>query len=443
MAKAKISKTSSCSKIVQNFLRQIHNLLYRILPMSKINQQMTAKVWTLGNTTVRNPERILGALTIYSKFYKNQKSFSSNTDQQEEFFDKLLNHSENGNEIIKGSKEIPFYSFIEEDGSTQMPSSDYKQKNGRLWLSSMHSFGLINAYYTKSDICNPGLLYIKFPELEGDVWLRQLLKFQYPNPISGISGGATLRPGVILLKLMLELDGLSDFELGLCHLTRNEDIIELKKLINTYRSKRAPGKIRNLQDAILKERLFDHYSTELDQKKSDLKNILKNVSSKKLNISQIEDELNIIVKLGKGSNTSRAIQCKDDIKQLLQKNDFDYKNHEKVLTDYYFLVKGTTISGDYPDLTKRHISMCRLLQFVRPKNGEKKLRVAPEYISIVKDAVDNLRPILPMKNSNDVDNYYDYLWDLEQPKLIFDNLTKVKNEIGKLKKELSNLKSSL
>ena len=153
--------------------------------------QKTASVWTLGNTTVRNPDRILGALIIFSKYYSCGKTFSSNHTQQGYFFEKLLTHNENGIELTSSSHDLPFYSY-ENDGETEMKSDEYKQKNGRLWLSVLESFGFIIAYGdSTTSVSDVGNSFIEFPKLATDIWLRQLLKFQYPNLRSEINGGGS------------------------------------------------------------------------------------------------------------------------------------------------------------------------------------------------------------------------------------------------------------
>ena len=63
-----------------------------------------AKVWTLGNTTVRNPERLLGALRVFQKYFDGEKSFSSNIDLQGNFFEKILSHTESGEPMFLESQ---------------------------------------------------------------------------------------------------------------------------------------------------------------------------------------------------------------------------------------------------------------------------------------------------------------------------------------------------
>jgi hypothetical protein len=73
--------------------------------------------------------------------------------------------------------------------------------------------------------------------------LRQLSKFQYPNPFSDISEGANIRPVIFIFKLMLKFDGLNKFELGLCHMARNENTSYHESLIIEYRGGRRNGNI--------------------------------------------------------------------------------------------------------------------------------------------------------------------------------------------------------
>ena len=118
-------------------------------------------LWRLGNTTIRNPERIHGALKIFQMYYHNKKSFSGNQEQQGEFMEKLLTHTMIGEKITKRN-QIPIAEY-------ENQSEEDKQQYGRMWLSLMEYYGLINAYVDdsqKTEITETGELFLDYTELQ-------------------------------------------------------------------------------------------------------------------------------------------------------------------------------------------------------------------------------------------------------------------------------------
>ena len=406
-----------------------------------MGRNKTAKVWTLGNTTVRNPERLLGALRVFKKYFDGKGSFSSNTDLQGEFFEKILSHTESGELYIPGkSKYPPIYTYIDQV-AVSMGEGDYKQKNGRLWVSPLDYFGFVSVYYDeKSHICDPGRLYILYPEMEGDIWLRQLLKFQYPNPNSEISGGTSLRPGVLLFKLILKFEGLSQFELGLTHLIRDENTSYLEGLIRDYRARRENGNINHLKAEILNKAILNHFSKQIEEKLRMIKELLPSLSYGFIqNSNQCESKLNEIVGLGKGSNTLRASRCKEEFRELIDSGIFEFEQYKNTFMDYYLLVKGDTFIKDYPDLTKRYLFMCRILQIYRPNSGEKRLRIDPRYIKIIEDSIKDIGNVLPVNDKTEEMTYLKYLWNMNLPRLPIDEPEYLISEISRIEQELDEL----
>ena len=213
--------------------------------------------------------------------------------------------------------------------------------------------------------------------MEGDIWLRQILKFQYPNPNSEISRGATLRPGVILFKLILKFEGLSQFELGLTHLTRDENTSYLEELIRDYRARRQEGNITQLKAEILNKAILNHFSNQIEERLGMINDLISSVSCEVIqNSTQYESKLNDIVGLGKGSNTLRASRCKEEFRELIDSGILELEQYKGIFMDYFLLVKGDTFIKDYPDLTRRYLFMCRILQIYRP-TSEKKIKDRP------------------------------------------------------------------
>jgi len=403
----------------------------------------TAKVWTIGNTTVRNPERLPVALLIFNKYFSHCHTFSGNTEQQRAFFEKLLTYTETG-EPYDPQNPIapPFYSFISESGEVSMLSKEYKEKNGRLWLSPLDDLGFISAYRgSEARICPPGQIVSMHPELLGEIWFRQVLKFQYPNPKSEISGGGSIRSAVLLFSLMLQLDGLSSVEMGLCHLVRGEKTDGLIALIKEYRKRRNAGEnIQKLKREITRRSLFNHFSSDIDERIKLLSELLGKIRSGFVsNDKTIISFLNPIVALGKGHNTKRANMCKKILLRTMISSNPSLDKIKKIFLDYYFLVKSSTISKDYPDLTKRYLSMTGMLEIYRSENGESRLRVSSTYSKIVRNTLASLPPICPMETEEDEERYLQYLWNPNMPILKIDDPDILKKEIVNIKNRLCEM----
>ena len=68
-------------------------------------------LWCLGNTTIRNPERLSGALEVFKLKFHGKKSFTRGSDKQQPKFEKELGyHTPNGKLITKGN-QIPIVNY--------------------------------------------------------------------------------------------------------------------------------------------------------------------------------------------------------------------------------------------------------------------------------------------------------------------------------------------
>jgi len=254
-----------------------------------------------------------------------------------------------------------------------------------------------------------------------------------------------IRPAYVILKLMLELDGLTKFELGLVNLTKSEDLTEIKKTILEYRKKRPQAeknnKINELKGEFALKQITDYFSDEFNERKSKLEDIVNNVKNLHLkNFSEIDKQLDPIVGLGKGPNTLRAKQVKNEIMNLLQKNDFELEKFIHILQNYFLLIKSGTIWKDYVDLNTRYLKMCGMLGWLnKEQKGESRFIVLDEYQKLVKSAVNSLGPKPTVENEKDKGNFKKYLQDVNTPILEIDNPENLKKEILRLQKRLSVL----
>lgn len=177
-----------------------------------------AKVWNIGNTTVRNPKRIEIALKVFF-----EEGFSGNS---------------------KGSEtEARLHGKLKERGVLEFDgnASDW---NGRKWRAAFYQLGFVSYEKYKisditksvqdlfkkigpSEIIHPyqitpsGKKLIEasnIPEIE-DIYLRQYCCYELPNSLEKSFNGGRMKPFILFLEVLTLLqdagmDGLNKFETG-------------------------------------------------------------------------------------------------------------------------------------------------------------------------------------------------------------------------------------
>ena len=137
-------------------------------------------LWRLANTTIRNPERLPGALKVFIKKYDGGKSFEKNQTLQAKLEKEFSKYTGNGDKITK-ENEVPIVNYSKKAVGGQMVG-----KNGRMWLSIMDDYGFTNSYNKKSNyenkkksgkayVTDVGNLFVKYPLLRNEIWLKQIL----------------------------------------------------------------------------------------------------------------------------------------------------------------------------------------------------------------------------------------------------------------------------
>lgn len=140
------------------------------------------KTWNLGNTTVRNPERIKAGLALLKESFEGR---AFDLAAQEEFFEVLLSAG-----IIKGGAD-----------------SD-KAASGRKWQSVCNKLGLTTRGTRVNGVISvteAGNALLSDDSLESDVFLRQMLKIQLPSPTESRLDGASIHPFYLVLSVAVEL----------------------------------------------------------------------------------------------------------------------------------------------------------------------------------------------------------------------------------------------
>lgn len=182
------------------------------------------KTWNLGNTTVRNPERIKAGLRLLKEHFEG-KAFDLAS--QREFFEILLKQG-----LIEGNP----------------PQEKNRAASGRKWQSVCYKLGFIHRSQRINgviSITDAGNALLGDDAIESDVFLRQLLKVQLPSPTEQRFDGAKIHPFYLVLGVAVALNDagmrpLSKEELGLFMQSASNDgqAKEIVSLIRDYRAKR-------------------------------------------------------------------------------------------------------------------------------------------------------------------------------------------------------------
>jgi hypothetical protein len=189
------------------------------------------KTWNIGNTTVRNPERLREALRLF-RDKMSGRPFGKK--QQLEFQGHMIDAG-----LVDSSRRGG------DDGARKFASA-FKQlgfvddwSRGKVWK-----------------LTKVGETLLANPNIESTIFLRQLLKHQIPSPLEKIgTEGFNLRPFRLFLKFLKRahdegIIGLTKFEIGLyviTTLTENEADFELAfSRIKSFRSEyeASIGKVR-------------------------------------------------------------------------------------------------------------------------------------------------------------------------------------------------------
>lgn len=151
-------------------------------------------IWNIGNTTVRNPERLREALALFQKHMSGRP------------FTKL--------------EQVEFQGHMIDEG---LVDSDRRggDDGARKFASAFKQLGFVTDWARGSSwtITAVGENLIKHPTIEQTIFLRQLLKYQIPSPLER-TAGLDVRPFRLLLRFLQRahdegMTGLTKHEIGL------------------------------------------------------------------------------------------------------------------------------------------------------------------------------------------------------------------------------------
>lgn len=378
--------------------------------------------WTIGSTSVRNPDRLRDGLNILREHFKDK---TWNLTQQEKFFNLL--------------RKTGIYE-IEEDDYSKMTDAR-KQEHARKWVSILNQLGFCYAYESSDKpviITEAGEALLNNPEIEDEIFLRQLLKYQKPCALPKQNGkgfkNVSVLPFIVSLKIIYSLGGITKEEISIFLNTtiRMKDIDTTIEQIKTYRIDKSTisGRVKKkeyyikIQSSRLKEIFRDDISSrfslirklEIEYNKS--KNFIKSQDGEEL--------LGEITKGGKGSKTIKAQKTKHLMLEELKNNSGTFAI-QKIFLDYFLSLKVATLK-DYADLTARYLRKSGLLSVSRNR------------LIIITDKKDLIESLLSQKWGLIKDSdYLKHLWSATLPALPSDRtdyLTEHFENISKKEKSL-------
>lgn len=374
--------------------------------------------WTIGSTTVRNPDRLRDGLKILKDNFEGK---DWNLQQQEKFFNLLRK-----NKVYE----------IEEEKYKQMTSAR-KQEHARKWISILNQLGFCFAYESSNKpvlITKAGKALLKHPDIEEEIFLRQLLKYQKPSALPKQSGQSFkhifILPFVASLKITYELEGISKEEISIFLNTtiRMKDMDSVIGQINDYRSQREKikGRVKRKEFyyKIQLARLQKVFSKEIRLRNSLIKKLVAEFkkSDKFLASQDGKRLLSEITKGGKGSKTIKARRTQAKIAEALKKGKGAIAI-KRIFLDYYLPLKMSTLK-DYADLTARYLNKSSLFSI----KGNKLITISEKEGLITT----LLSQKWQLKNDKD---YLEYLWSDTLPELPSDKLDYLKKYLKSLTKK--------
>jgi len=369
--------------------------------------------WTIGGTTVRNPDRLRDGLQILKDHFDGQEW---NTAKQEKFFDFLRD---------KGVYEM------EDDNYGRMTSAR-KQEHARKWVSILNQLGFCFAYESSEKpvlVTRAGDALLNNPDIEDEVFLRQLLKYQKPSALPKQNGalykGVSVLPFLVSLKVTYEMRGLSKEEISIFLNTtvRMEDIDLIIKKIKEYRIQKGKieGRVKKKEFYVKTQLawLEEIFADEIKERVALIKKLITGHKKDPAFISsgQGRQLLADITKGGKGSNTIKAKRAQLAIVGVIKAGD-SAADAREVFLGYFLPLKIATLR-DYADLTARYLRKSGLFSVSRDK------------LITMTEKEDLIKSLLAQKwGLVGGDKYLDYLWSDSLPALPSDKADYLKDHLA-------------
>ena len=378
------------------------------------------KQWNIGNTTIRNPNRIQDGLKLLKKFDGKVWDYELQT----KFYDEAKKRD-----------------ILESESESEEITLERKTHFARKWAACFNQLGFARAWKDKEkgpvEITEVGYQLVNDEITFEEAILRQLLKYQLPSIIENGKDYEEFKvhPFRVFLGVIYGLSekgilGLTKEEIGLYVITtlRDEKIQDTVRKIAKYRTERGSIKGNNPKLDYFRSKVNDViaeiFSEDLSQAKKVIGHIL--ASSKKsksfLKSADFESELREIL-FGKEPKKQKMMHHIRDLMATDSNWDkvFDYYLDEFVRT------KGGTLK-DYADSQIRYVMTTGLFSFNRDR------------IVIKANKLDLIKSILEEKAEFVEDkDYLAYFYSSALPKLPLDDEHFMVLNVGDLQQQIEAL----
>lgn len=336
------------------------------------------KQWNLGNTTIRNPERIKEGLRLLSDKFAG-KIFTP--DIQDEYYTALHNAK-----IIEGDP----------------PKAESRRESARKWAAAFNQLGLAKCWQRKPpiEITEAGQTLLSDATIDEDIYLRQLLKIQIPSPTESRMEGAAVHPFYLTLNVTHQL-----YKLGLKGITREEIALYLQTaitdnyadqiiaMIQKYRDKRDSlvGRVEKrrfyLENAT--RSMAELYREDINARLVELSMLVDAHHKDRYFLSSKEanEILKNITATGKGSMVKSAVDCRQRLTTAIE-NLSPKEVIEHILVSH-ILGRKTDTLWEYSDTTIRYSRITGLFTITGDKLAikEDQLRLAEQILAQDKPAL--------------------------------------------------------
>lgn len=379
--------------------------------------------WTIGNTTVRNPERLKAGLAILKAEFEGHPWSYEN---QRKLLERLIEEG------------------LYEAGAAKSP--DQKEQHGRTWGSVYNELGLIFAYRSQGNlrITPVGNALLDEKGRPDEVYLRQLLKYQLPNPLPGKHGlkyaDVSVLPFLVALKMVKELDGMSKEEMSIflfstTNMTVMDSLIEEAK---RFRKNREAKDSREARERFTYNyhinKLANLFGDELEERYQIIEQLYR-MGSKNITLlksTEVVDLANQIARTGKGSMTQRAQRFIRELIGAIQRGE--KLSEIKTKFKYYYVdIKRDTLR-DYGDLNFRYLRLSGL--FTARGN---KMVLSSEKIDLAEHILAQDWTVKPL----DKEFLEDWFWNPDEPMLPLDDREFLSKRAVRLQDEQDRLRKSL
>jgi hypothetical protein len=320
------------------------------------------KTWNIGNTTVRNPERIRRGLQVFADHFVGHRW---DADAEDRFYRALID------------AEV----YVPQGGVVKATSTG---QTGRKWASAFKQLGFARVGRRSGpvELTAVGEELLKDEASTEDVFLRQLLKYHLPSPIEPRTrnDGFDVYPFRLTLGILNNLrlagsPGITKEELGLFVVTAmlesqedeaTERILAYRNARNAVTGRVAKKRLYGIRRIEVAQELYgDGPQVKYQHEMLDLLVDRVNADPDYLKSAEADERLSEIVRGGKGSRTAKA--------QVLKRKLRDAVRTGTPRDELWKMVSGQRLAtqagslADYADTAARYFPMSGLFSLAGSK----------------------------------------------------------------------------